>query len=73
MFVVTLPTQSVLLEPKEEDFANLHAILENVEKLKCDMYDDALIPVALVNKLVSLADHPSTKILQRFALSQISR
>jgi hypothetical protein len=48
------------------------AILTNIEKLRCDMYDDALIPVALVNKLVSLANHPSSKILQRFAVESVA-
>jgi len=42
-------------------------ILTNVEKLKCDMYDNALMPVALANKLISLSQFPSSKILQRFA------
>jgi hypothetical protein len=32
------------------------------------MYDGALMPIALVNKLVSLADHPSSRILQQFAV-----
>jgi hypothetical protein len=35
------------------------------------MYDNALLPVALVNKLVSLADHPSSKILKKFALDML--
>ena len=43
----------------------------NVEKLRCDMYDNALLPVALVNKLVSLAAHPSSKILQKFAIESM--
>jgi hypothetical protein len=47
------------------------AILTNIEKLRCDMYDSALIPVALVNKLVSLANHPSTRILQKFAVDTL--
>lgn len=42
-----------------------------VGKLRCDMYDNALIPVALANKLVSLSNHPSQKILQRFAQSLV--
>ena len=40
----------------------------NIEKLKCDMYDNALLPVALANKLVSLAQFPSSRILHRFAV-----
>jgi len=65
--VATLPTRNALSDPKEKDFPNLHMILHNVAKLKCDMYDDSLVPVALVNKLVSLANHPSSRILQKFA------
>ena len=69
--MVSLPTSDILVNPKEVDFRNLLAILTNVEKLKCDMYDSALIPIALANKLVSLADHPSSRILQKFAKGAI--
>lgn len=67
MYVVSLPTRQVLSYPTENDFPNLHVVLSNIEKLRCDMYDNALVPVALANKLVSLANHPSSKILQKFA------
>jgi hypothetical protein len=69
--VVTLPTRDVLSDPREKDFPNLHVVLRNIAKLKCDMYDDALVPVALVNKLVSLANHPSSRILQKFAKQSV--
>ncbi len=72
VYVVTVPTTETLANPKPENLPNLMAILTNVEKLRCDMYDDALIPVALVNKLVSLANHPSSKILQRFAVETVA-
>jgi hypothetical protein len=36
------------------------------------MYDNALMPVALANKLVSLAQFPSSKILHRFALISLN-
>lgn len=68
MHVASLPTLDILANPVEGDFHNLWAILTNLEKLKCDMYDNALIPVALANKLVSLANHPSSRILQKFAI-----
>ena len=71
--VVTVPTIEALVKPKRKDLPNLDVILTNIEKLRCDMYDDALIPVALVNKLVSLANHPSSKILQRFAIQAVPR
>ncbi len=69
--VVTVPTVDALVKPTAADLPNLAVILTNIEKLRCDMYDDALIPIALVNKLVSLANHPSSKILQRFALETV--
>jgi hypothetical protein len=47
---------------------NLRAIRTNVEKLRRDRDDNALIPVALVNKLVWLANHPGTPIHQKFAI-----
>ncbi|MFW6184346.1 MAG: NurA domain-containing protein, partial [Chloroflexota bacterium] len=71
MYVASLPTEDILIAPKENDLRNLQAILTNLEKLKCDMYDSALVPVALVNKLVSLSNHPSSRILQRFAVDSI--
>lgn len=72
MYVVSLPTTEILADPTKDDFRNFEVLLTNIEKLKCDMYDSALVPVALANKLVSLANHPSSKILQRFALGAIS-
>lgn len=73
MYVVTLPVQNkkIVNNPQKKDFHNLDVILSNVEKLKCDMYDDSLIPIALVNKLVSLSNHPSSVILEKFAKSGI--
>lgn len=69
--VVSIPTSSIISDPSKADLRNLDTILTNIAKLKCDMYDSALMPVALANKLVSLANHPSSKILQRFAVGSI--
>jgi hypothetical protein len=67
MHVVSLPVKQLKKTPSENDLPNLQIILANVEALHCDMYDSALFPVALVNKLVSLSAHPSQRILQKFA------
>jgi len=71
--VVSIPTREILAHPIQRDLENLPEILTNIEKLRCDMYDNALVPVALVNKLVSLANHPSSRILQKFATEAIRR
>jgi hypothetical protein len=71
MHVVSVPTREVNWKLPKVAYPNLDIILANVTKLKCDMYDGALLPIALVNKLVSLADHPSRHILQQFAVEQM--
>jgi hypothetical protein len=71
MHVVSIPNAQVNVDPILNDYPNLMVILANIEKLKCDMYDNALLPVALANKLVSLANIPSSRILQHFAVSKI--
>lgn len=75
IYVITMPTKSadVVLAPKKSDFKNIDVILTNIQKLRCDMYDNALFPVALANKLVSLADHPSSLILEKFAKTTIGK
>lgn len=71
VYVISIPTQEIIAYPKEGDLPNLQVILTNIELLKCDMYDNALLPVALANKLVSLANHPSSRILQKFAVNSL--
>ncbi len=72
MYVLTLPTQKPLLKPTPHDLSNFNLVLNTIAKLKCHMYDNALVPVALINKLVSLSDHPSSKILSVFARTKTS-
>jgi hypothetical protein len=69
MYVITLPVENkyIVLNPQKSDFKNLDVILWNIERLRCDMYDNAIVPVALANKLISLSNHPSATILEKFA------
>lgn len=73
MYVITLPVENenIVLNPQKSDFKNLDVILWNIEKLRCDMYDNAIVPVALANKLISLSNHPSSAILEKFVKSLI--
>jgi hypothetical protein len=72
MHVVSIPVAQLKAAPTVADLPNLQVLLSNVEDLRCDMYDSALFPVALVNKLVSLSSHPSQVILQKFAKSTVT-
>ncbi len=71
IYVTTLPNRKPIAHPQKKDFNNFDVILENVANLNCDMYENALFPVALVNKLVSLSNHPSSEILKKFAKEKI--
>lgn len=65
--VLTIPTNVETADPQIENFLGFEKALQTTDLLHCDMYDDALFPVALANKLISLSAHPSQRILERFA------
>lgn len=69
---VPVPDKNSILDPKTEDYQNLEVALTNIQKLRCDMYDDSIVPIALANKLVSLANHPSKVLLEKFAASAMN-
>jgi hypothetical protein len=70
--VLTVPTVVETANPAVADFIGFQTGLQATDLLHCDMYDDALFPIALANKLVSLSAHPSQRILERFASSQLA-
>lgn len=67
VYVATLPTRRHIPSPILQDLLNAPEVLGVVGELRCSMYDNALLPVVLANRLVSLADVPSSEILARFA------
>jgi hypothetical protein len=72
MHVATIPARAYTANPTPNDIPHLDEILGLVGELKCSMYDNALIPVALANKLVSLSDFPSKRILGTFAKAGVA-
>jgi len=74
VIVLSIPVcdKNVIKNPEPKMYRNLETILVNIQKLKCDMYDDSIIPVALANKLVSLANHPSKILLEKFAVNNLN-
>ena len=58
----TIPTDIETADPQPQNFFGFETSLQATDLLHCDMYDDALFPVALANKLVSLSAHPSQRI-----------
>ncbi|MBB4515710.1 DNA double-strand break repair nuclease NurA [Paraburkholderia fungorum] len=72
MYVVSMPVRGLKKMPSATDIPNLNLVLTHIEQLHCDMYENALLPVALANKLVSLSAHPSSQILKAFAKSTVN-
>ena len=72
MHVLSLPSLTQQVEPTRNDYLGLSAALAAVEALHCHKYDNALVPIALANQLVSLAAHPSQRILQQFAAQTVA-
>jgi hypothetical protein len=71
VYVATIPTGDFRIAPTITDYLNLPDILAVLSSLRCSMYDNALVPIALANKLVSLSDFPSSRILESFAKSKV--
>jgi hypothetical protein len=71
MYVATVPARTFMPDPTPNDIPHLEEILALIAELRCSMYDNSLIPVALANKLVSLSDFPSKRILGTFAKSWV--
>ena len=73
IFVITIPIAhpDMMKAPKLEDYRNLSEVIRVMQSLKCDMYDDAIVPVAMANKLISLASYPSQAILEKFVKSHV--
>lgn len=67
VYVVTVPVSKLSIKPTASSLKDLQVLMTNVARLRCDMYDNAIMPIALANKLVSLSNRPSAGILQRFA------
>lgn len=52
MHVLTVPQSRSMSAPKPGDVPNLPTVLHLVAELRCNMYENALVPVSFANKLV---------------------
>lgn len=71
-YVATVPTVGLKSNPNLDDLINGPEVLRTMTKLRCSMYDNALLPVVLANRLVSLAEVPSSEILKKFAKDSLA-
>jgi hypothetical protein len=72
-YVATIPTGQYMAQPTLGDLFHAAEVLRTTARLRCSMYDNALVPIVLANRLVSLADVPSSEILKKFAKDKMLR
>jgi hypothetical protein len=76
VYVLTMPVENHVTyykQPEIMDFKNIQDVLFSVAKLRCDIYENALIPIAVINKLISLSTASGAKILERFAIKTLNK
>jgi len=71
VFVATVPLVDSSVRDRFDNLQNAAEVMRVVSELRCSMYDQALVPVVLANKLVSLADFPSSEILAKFVRGKL--
>lgn len=75
MLVITIPTISsdcFLDEKMKKDwYKNIDVICNILDIVECNYYDNALLPVAITNKMISLSNKPSSEILSHFVKKSI--
>ncbi|WP_024791695.1 MULTISPECIES: hypothetical protein [unclassified Lebetimonas] len=66
--VCTIPIKNYdkIKNPNVEDFVNLNEILNIIQTLKCNMYENSILPIALINNAVSISKYPGEISLKRF-------
>lgn len=65
--------KNYIKKPVIYDFVNLKSVIEILCDLRCDLYNKSFIPITLVNKMVSLSDVPSNKLLSIFSNTEIEK
>jgi len=66
VLIAVIPVKEYKESNTADEFINAETCLNIVSKLRCNMYDDSLVPVVIINKLVSIAAMPSANILEKF-------
>ena len=64
--VLNVPTGPFNLEPATSDLVGFEQIVRALAKVVSYRYDNALIPLVLINEAASISNQPSTGILEQF-------
>lgn len=57
---------------KYENYSNLSTIFNLINEISIDMYEDAILPIALAHKYAAISLNPGTNILEKFVKDNLS-
>ena len=71
ILIAVLPVKNYQAENNATDLIGAEVCLKTISSLRCNMYDNSIVPISIINKLVSIAALPSANILKSFSKRQI--
>ena len=66
LVVIHIPTGEFLMEPSFQDLIGFEDSARVLSNVLSHRYENALVPLVLINSLVSISRNPSNKVLQNF-------
>lgn len=73
VIIADIPVYKYSAENKREDFIGIDRILSTVGKMRCNLYDNSVVPISIINKLISLSVLPGQKMLEKFSKDVIKK
>ncbi|WP_461244737.1 hypothetical protein [Secundilactobacillus muriivasis] len=58
---------------RKELIGNVDRILNTLALLKSNSFENALLPIAVINKAVSISNQPGISILEKFAKQKLNK
>lgn len=65
--IACIPVNEYKSDNDRNDLLNPDVVLTVIGNMRCNMYDNAVVPISIVNKLVSLSYVPGKKVLEKFS------
>ena len=72
VLIAVIPVKFYEEEIGPDKLIGAEVCLQTLSKLRCNMYDNSIVPIAIINKLVSISEIPSANLLEKFSKFYLS-
>lgn len=72
VLIAVIPVKTYEEEIEPDKLIGAEVCLQTLSKLRCNMYDNSIVPIAIINKLVSISEIPSANLLEKFSKNYLS-